>query len=238
MGLPLMERLPLGSSTALLDVGTGTGGLLPHLRKSAPHAAIFGVDRSQGMIRSAQRVDRSFLAVSDIQELALRSDLFDVAILMFMLFHVPSPLRGLQECARILRSGGRVGLTTWAVDPGLPGVQIWTEELDRCGAEPDPRDSAVNQHGAVNEPEKINRLLEAAGFRNNEIWTRAFAKEWDADSLMFVQQACGLPARRLASVPADTRAACVARVRDRIARLSGDDLIWKPVVLFAVAEHA
>ena len=42
-----------------------------------------------------------------------------------------------------------MGIVTWGSDPGLPGVAVWTEELDREGAEPDPRDPSVMQQARM-----------------------------------------------------------------------------------------
>jgi hypothetical protein len=53
---------------------------------------------------------------------------------------------------------------------------------------------------------------------------------------MLVQLGCGPPARRLITLPQSMRAECIASVRKRIAGLHADELVWKPEVLFAVAE--
>lgn len=238
MGLPLLRALPLEACVRILDVGTGVGGFLPQLRDQAGQAFVCGVDRAEGMLRAARHEHRMPVGVMDAEELAFRGEVFDVAVLVFVLFHLPRPWEGLAEVARVLRREGWVGLTTWADDPGLPGQQIWSQELDRHGAGPDPRDPSVRQHGLVDRPEKVSRLLEAAGFGSIELWAERFERRWDYGSLIVVQRACGVPARRLASLSREKRAACVASVRARIRAIPESELVWRPEVLFAVARRS
>src|SRR5438045_570001 len=53
MAQPLLATLPLRAAKRILDVGTGSGGLIADIRANAPYAAIVGVDRSEGMLRVA-----------------------------------------------------------------------------------------------------------------------------------------------------------------------------------------
>ena len=235
MGLPLLNALPLRAADRVLDLGTGVGALIPRLRTLAPNAYVLGIDFSEGMLRAGHRLGNGPLSAMDAAHLALRSGSFDVTVLVFMLFHLPDPLPGLLETARVLRNGGSAGLTTWAYEPGLPGAPIWTEELDRVGAGPDPRDPSVRQHELMNTSEKVSSLLQAAGFSSIDIWTERFERHWDHESLLPLQQACSGSGRRLATLAAAKRAECIARVRRRLAKLPAEELVWKPEVLFAIA---
>jgi SAM-dependent methyltransferase len=235
MGLPLLDALPLREAKRILDLGTGVSALIPRLRTLAPNAYILGVDFSEGMLRAGRALGNWPLAAMDAGQLALRSGSFDAAVLVFMLFHLPDPLPSLLETARVLRRGGSVGLTTWACEPGLPGATIWTEELDRLGAAPDPRDPSVRQHELMDTPEKVSGLLEAAGFISINIWTKRFERRWDRQSLLPLQQACSGSGRRLATLEPAARAKCIGRVQQRIAKLLPEEFVWTPEVLFAVA---
>lgn len=235
MGLPLLDVLPLRESKRILDLGTGVGALIPRLRTLAPNAYILGVDFSEGMLRAGRALGHWPLSAMDAGQLALRSESFDVAVLVFMLFHLPDSLPGLLETARVLRSGGSVGLTTWAYEPGLPAATIWTEELDLLGAAPDPRDPSVRQHELMDTPAKVSGLLEAAGFTSIDIWTKRFERCWDRESLLPLQQSCSSSGRRLSTLNRRDRARCIARVGRRIADIPAQELVWNPEVLFAVA---
>lgn len=236
LAVPLLGALPLRRARRIVDIGTGVGGLLPRLRDGAADARIVGVDRSGGMIRMARERHGFPVATMDARALALPDGAFDVATLAFMLFHVPRPSDALVEAGRVLRRGGAVGLVTWAEGSlDLPTGEIWTEELDRHGAGPDPGDVRVRRHDLVDRPEKLSRLLEGAGFGSIEVWARRFERRWDAESLIVVQAACGAEERRLATLEPGARSACVAAVRDRTAAMSPERLAWRPVVLYASA---
>lgn len=234
--LPLLETLPLAGADSVIDVGTGTGGLLPHLRSRAPEGRVVGVDRSDGMIRLARETDGASVARMDAVRLAFPARTFDVATLVFVLFHVPRPLNALVETRRVLRPGGTIGLVTWSAEEmSPPATALWTEELDRRGAGPDPRDDRVRRHDLTDRPEKLSRLLEETGYRSIDAWTRRFERRWDADSFLPLRQGCGTTGRRLATLEPDAREACVGAVRERIAALPPGDLVWRPSVIYASA---
>ena len=238
MALPLLATLPLRTATRILDVGAGTGALLADLQEAAPEAKVFGVDRAEGMLRAAQRSGSQRLAVMDAEHLGIGSRTVDVVVLIFVLFHLPEPTRGLRELYRVLRDGGVVGVVTWGRDPGSPGLSIWREELDQEGAAADPRDPRVMQQGSMDTIAKLKRLLTGAGFVSVTTWSREVAHQWTLDDLVTVQAGCGMPARRLATLSPERRHRCESRVRARLTHLTQAELEYHAEVLFAVGQPA
>jgi SAM-dependent methyltransferase len=234
MAAPLIDALPLASARRILDAGSGTGAFLPDFRRAAPAATVIAVDRADGMLR-ARSLPEVPAAVMDVQVLGLASDAFDVAALIFSVFHLPDPLKGLVELRRVVKPGGALGIATWGMDPGQPGMAFWTRELDRAGAPPDPRDPSVNQRDLMNTPDRLRRLVSNAGFRSVRIWSTLCAHRWTVDRLMSNQTSCGAPMRRLEQLPPDVRIACEANVRRDLETLTEDELIYRPEVLFCVA---
>jgi len=238
MAMPLLDRLPLATAHRIVDVGAGTGAHLEPLAARARSARIFGVDRAIGMLRLAQQRTTHRLAAMDAQSLAIQSGTIDVATLVFMLFHVPDPRAALRDVRRILRASGVIGIVTWARDQGVPGLEIWREELNALRAAPDPRDPIVMQQQRMDTPDKLSALLRETGFTLTQIWTQQFEYRWTIDAAVNAQLGCGMTARRIGSLSTRDAATCEARVRERLAKLGPDALIHRPDILFATASPA
>jgi SAM-dependent methyltransferase len=235
MAKPIFPALPLATAGKVLDVGAGTGSMLPDIQEAAPQARIFGVDRAEGMLRIAKDAGWKNTIVSDAQQLGVRSMSIDVGLLIFTLFHFPDPIQGLREVERVLRPGGRLGIVCWGTDPGAPGAAIWTEELNNAGAGPDPRDSSIMQVGLMNSSEKLENLIRSSGLAIAHIWSETFSHKFEIDDLFAMQLTCGVASRRLPSLEAEAREQCTKRVRERLEQLTSSELDYRPEVLFAVA---
>ncbi|MEX2108971.1 MAG: methyltransferase domain-containing protein [Gemmatimonadaceae bacterium] len=237
MANPLLFAMPLANARRILDVGTGTGALWPLVQNAAPSAKLYGVDRAEGMLREGDDLLRGSVSVMDAENLGIRPAVFDAALLLFVLFHVPDPLRALREIHPTLRTGGWLGLVVWGEDPGLPGSTLWAEELDRLGAAADPRDSSVMRQSWMDTPDKLDDLLKSAGFVSDQLWTQRFVHDWTVENLLATQTECGLPSRRLSSLSAESRDACVNRVRSRMESLTASELEYRVEIIYAVAHR-
>lgn len=235
----LLDELPLESADRVLDVGAGTGELLPRLRERTSGAQVIGADRSVGMVREARRRGRGPLVGADARSLPFPAGTVDVVTLPFVLFHVPRPAEALREVRRVLRQGGALGLTTWSRESlPLPGEELWLDELDRIGAGSDPRAESVRRYDATGEPSRLVQLLGEAGFPVARCWTRSSARRWQPGPLVDVLRRFGPTGRRLATLPGRTRAPCISRLRRRTRRLSDEELVWRPEVVYGVARVA
>jgi ubiquinone/menaquinone biosynthesis C-methylase UbiE len=237
MANPLLLAMALAGAQRILDVGAGPGALWPLIQNAAPSAKLYGVDRAEGMLREGDDLLRGSVCVMDAENLGMRPEVFDAALLLFVLFHVPDPVRALREVRATLRPGGSLGLVVWGEDPGLPGSTLWAEELDRVGAATDPRDSSVMRQSWMDTPEKLAGLLQLAGFTSHQIWTRRFVHEWTVENLLATQTHCGLSSRRLSSLSAEARDACVNRVRARMESLTALELEYRVEIIYAVGHR-
>ena len=237
MADPLLSEMPLKEARDILDVGTGTGALWPLIQAAAPAARLWGVDAAEGMLRAGHEALRGRVAAMDAQWLGIRPMRFDAALMLFVLFHVSDPDIALRQVFDVLRAGGLLGLVVWGEDPGLPGREIWSEELDRVGAAPDPRDPSVMRHSWMDTPGKLTDLIERNRFATERAWSRRFSHSWQVDDLLTTQTQCGLPSRRLESLDADARVECVDRVRARLQLLTPAELQYRVEVIYAIGRR-
>ena len=123
-----IRRLGIGSGTALLDVGCGTGGFC---RLAADAGAdVSGIDAAAASIEIArERVLVGRFAVGDIQFLPYDDDSFDVVSSNFGLVFAPDHANVASELARVSRTGARLGFTAWKPNPRLGELyRRFTEE--------------------------------------------------------------------------------------------------------------
>ena len=108
----------------LLDVGTGTGGLLRELARcpERPYEAV-GIDVSGAMLHRAPVLPEGWsVRKADARRLAFADGAFSVVTAAYLLHVVDAVTRAeiVRECRRVLRAGGRLVTVT----PALPRTRL------------------------------------------------------------------------------------------------------------------
>lgn len=111
---PLVAELGIRPGARLLDIGTGTGILLPYLLESiGPNGRLFAFDLSFPMVREAQckpEAARVGLFQADALRLPVRKASLDQIVCFACFPHLPDPKAALTEMARVLVPGGRLAI--------------------------------------------------------------------------------------------------------------------------------
>ncbi len=126
----LAERVDLRPGMRVLDLASGTGDTA--LLLAADYGAhVAGIDRSAGLTKHA--TDRAFDAgaanrvrfvVGDAESLPFASESFDIVICECAFCTFPDKAAAASEMVRVLRSGGRVGISDMTVDTAVPGFEL------------------------------------------------------------------------------------------------------------------
>ncbi|MGD8474162.1 MAG: methyltransferase domain-containing protein [Anaerolineae bacterium] len=113
-----LEKLAAARGEVILEIGFGTGHALVTLAQAVGDSGrVYGIDISEGMLRVAQeRVRQAGLSGSvdlrrgDAAQLPFESEFFDAVFMSFTLelFDTPEIPTVLEECKRVLQSGGRL----------------------------------------------------------------------------------------------------------------------------------
>lgn len=121
----LIDRMTISENADVLDVGGGPAWLWRAQADQLPNGIqLTLVDKSAGMIEEAEAnltgptdlVARSTFRVADAVALPFEDKSFDVVLLLHVLYHVDDRRTALEEAHRVLRPGGRVFVSTNAID--------------------------------------------------------------------------------------------------------------------------
>jgi len=131
-----LKALAARKSEHILEIGFGTGhGLLSLAQAVGETGRVCGVDLAKGMLTVASNrivqaglTNRVELKLGDGIELPFETNRFDAVFMCFTLelFDTPEIPLVLQECRRVLKPEGRIGVVSLSKKPGLVvGIYEW-----------------------------------------------------------------------------------------------------------------
>jgi SAM-dependent methyltransferase len=174
LGEVALRSLAVRPGERVLDVGCGCGGTTAELAAAVAGGAgaAVGVDLSAAMIEAARsrfpagrHPGLRFLA-ADIERLdVVPGGPFDAAYSRMVLMLLADPVAGCATVRRSLRPGGRLAATVFRAGPGnawLPAAMLGA--APHLGALPPLPVGPEPGPFALAEPERIDRVLTAAGF--------------------------------------------------------------------------
>jgi ubiquinone/menaquinone biosynthesis C-methylase UbiE len=173
-GKRLVKAAQIREGDKVLDVACGRGAsLFPTAEAVGRDGEAIGIDLSDGMVEEtgAEVLRRGLPNVQVLQmdgeNLKFQDSVFDAVICGFSLQFFPNLDRGLAGFHRVLKSGGRLAVSTWAEyeDPRWS----WYEDLiEKYGAK-----IGLGTNG-LETPEKIEPWIRQAGFMDIQINSEKF----------------------------------------------------------------
>lgn len=170
-GFMLLDRVPLRPGMHVLDVGCGMGFPLFALGAAlGPSSRVVGIDpwsaalERAGVKRSAYGMRQAALVRGDGARLPFVDGSFDLVTSNLGVNNFEDPVGAMRECARVLRPGGRLALTT-----NLQGHMRELYEELRAVLEETEDEAALARleaHQAHRTTaQRLRSQLETAGFR-------------------------------------------------------------------------
>jgi ubiquinone/menaquinone biosynthesis C-methylase UbiE len=154
----IVAGLDIESGSTILDVGTGTGVLVPLLLEATDgEGQIVGLDFSGEMLRQAQVKGHPVAYVQgDAQRLPFLSETFDWVICNAVFPHFPDKRCALAEASRVLREGGQLVICHTA------SRQTINEFHRSVGG--------VVAHDTIPDEKAMRELLQEAGLGEVRVW--------------------------------------------------------------------
>ena len=112
----LLERVPIGPGTQVLDIATGTGNVA--IRAAQMGAHVTGLDLTPELFdRAQERAAAAGVTIDwvegDAEDLPFEDDRFDVVVSTFGIQFAPRHEVAASEAARVTRPGGTIGVINW-----------------------------------------------------------------------------------------------------------------------------
>ncbi|WP_431958996.1 class I SAM-dependent methyltransferase [Actinacidiphila sp. bgisy160] len=191
----LLDAAAVEYGVRVLDVGTGTGTAAAAACERG--AKVTAVDAEPSMVeRAALAVPSAEVLTAALPALPFEDGVFDAVVGNFVLNHVGRPRTALAELRRVVRPGGRIALTIWAV-PAPAGQALLGRAVEMAGV---TRPSHLPPLAAADDfprdQDGLAGLMTSAGLREAACrklrWDhRASAEEWwsgPASGVAFIGQ--------------------------------------------------
>lgn len=165
----LVEMLDPDPSALVLDAGTGTGTAADAVaRRLGRDGAVVGVDPSPAML-SLARGRATGLVAGALPGLPYPEETFDAALANLVLSHLGDVEEGAADLVRVVRPGGRVGVTAWpedrdTSDTDAPKARRLIESaLDETGLPLELPEPGAPAEAWLKEEDNLRALLTGAG---------------------------------------------------------------------------
>jgi ubiquinone/menaquinone biosynthesis C-methylase UbiE len=194
----LVEQLHVGPGARVLDLGTGTGASArAAASKAGPEALVVGVDPSVEMLLVAAReAGGPVYAAGSSIDLPFRDGAFTHVMANFVIMHFPKYDTALFDILRVLRRGGRMGVTTWgpadARDEFRTAWRGVAEEFAGKRLLSDATRRALPWEELFSDRNRLKEVLYQSGLRRIRVEQRDYRFEMSAEEYLTGRETAAL----------------------------------------------
>jgi len=176
---PVTQRmLELAGITAghrILDIASGTGEpSISAARIASGHGKVIGTDLTEEMLVYAREkaIEAGLTNIEyhcvDGETLAFPANSFDAVTLRWGLMFMPEPVACLRQAHTVMKTDARIAAACWSAPDKNPFVGVLLQTLDKYMDLPRPPPGTPGIF-ALADPQRLEQLFAAAGFRNIEL---------------------------------------------------------------------
>ena len=189
----LLDLQPPRVGDLALDVACGTGAVTRLVaERVVPRGRVIGLDIDTAMLALGRTVLNSPNVAwlkGEALDLPFNAGVFDLVFCQQGLQFLSDPPQALREMRRVLRSGGRLGISCWRSAEDSPPYAAIERALGRRLG---PKRSALPRF-ALGDPDQLRRLIEDAGFHEVQVHRRTTLVEWPSTDLFVRAITAGAP---------------------------------------------
>jgi SAM-dependent methyltransferase len=234
---PMLDAVAVSDGDRVLDVGAGTGVVArAALQRVGEEGSVVAVDPNEGMLAVAKRLAPALdVRRGTAERLPISNAEIDCVTCQFALMFFTDRAGAIEEMRRVVRSGGRVAVATWAGVAECPGyaamAELVGEEIGDWAAD------ALLAPFCLGMPAQLGDLLRPsfedvrvicheghARFASLDDWLYTEIRGWtlaehvDDDQFARLQRAAALRLRRFVTAEGSVRFAMPALIATAAAR--------------------
>lgn len=189
----LLDLIPPAVGDEALDVACGTGAVARLVaERVAPTGRVVGLDMDPAM----QAVGRTVVThpnvtwlTADGLRLPFAQGVFDLVFCQQGLQFLSDRLQALREMRRVLRPGGRLGISCWRTAEDSPPYAAIERALGRRVG----RERSALPRFALGDGVTLRHLVETAGFHDVQVHPQTTLVEWPSTDMFVHAIAAGAP---------------------------------------------